>query len=120
MLLLSSSHSFCRWCLELLLVCQSCSHVTGRFCCPVCRRARGRGALISTCQGPCHSAEPEIERPGRAHPCKGKWPCAQGGVPQWRHGSFRGGGSRESLQSRMERAWREERRADTGAQERDL
>nr|XP_055126035.1 uncharacterized protein LOC129478494 [Symphalangus syndactylus] len=37
-LLLSCSHNFCKQCLELILVCQNCTQVQGRFCCPVCRK----------------------------------------------------------------------------------
>ena len=39
-LLLSCSHNFCKQCLELILVCQNCTHVNGQFCCPVCRKVR--------------------------------------------------------------------------------
>ncbi|KAJ8784912.1 hypothetical protein J1605_007798 [Eschrichtius robustus] len=45
-LLLSCSHNFCKQCLELILVCQNCTHGNGQFCCPVCRKViylRGRG-----------------------------------------------------------------------------
>ncbi|TKC39377.1 hypothetical protein EI555_009752, partial [Monodon monoceros] len=45
-LLLSCSHNFCKQCLELILMCQNCTHSNGQFCCPVCRKViclRGRG-----------------------------------------------------------------------------
>ncbi|XP_069396909.1 tripartite motif-containing protein 54-like [Delphinus delphis] len=45
-LLLSCSHNFCKQCLELILMCQNCTHGNGQFCCPVCRKViylRGRG-----------------------------------------------------------------------------
>ncbi|XP_037350149.1 tripartite motif-containing protein 54 isoform X2 [Talpa occidentalis] len=45
-LLLSCSHNFCKQCLDLVLVCQNCTHDNGQFCCPVCRKViylRGRG-----------------------------------------------------------------------------
>ncbi|KAG8524035.1 LOW QUALITY PROTEIN: Zinc finger protein 169 [Galemys pyrenaicus] len=37
-LLLSCSHNFCKQCLDLVLVCQNCTHADGQFCCPVCRK----------------------------------------------------------------------------------
>ncbi|TEA40350.1 hypothetical protein DBR06_SOUSAS26010006, partial [Sousa chinensis] len=37
-LLLSCSHNFCKQCLELILMCQNCTHGNGQFCCPVCRK----------------------------------------------------------------------------------
>lgn len=43
-LLLSCSHNFCKQCLELILVCQHCTHVDGQFCCPVCRKVRVLGS----------------------------------------------------------------------------
>ncbi|KAK6480755.1 tripartite motif-containing protein 54-like [Huso huso] len=43
---LPCSHNYCRQCIHETLISQNCTHVNGKFCCPMCRKViclRGRG-----------------------------------------------------------------------------